>query len=228
MYSSFDLPIYLLMVCTVSLNISNRRDDSVPYHYWRRDAGTFGSCIPIPFSLSSFVSEMLFVNYVNIIPLSIQPILLYFNETHLNGDDDVIWVQRWFIVSVISVIFILPLCLLRNMSSLSHTSGMSIHVFHHFQLIHSFNLNFIISAVSVIGLSCLAVVIIVVSVCLLGADEESQGLLDQEKSEPLSFIQIGFFEAIGTMAFAFVVCDLFAVSLMIHCDYILLIYCKLI
>ena len=99
----------------------------------------------------------------------VTPVMEYFNE---KGDDDALYVQRWFIVTIFSFIFMLPLSLLKNMSALSSTSGLSIT----------------------------AVLIIVACVCIMAPIESD----DVDKDEPLSFIRAGFFQAIGTMSFAFV------------------------
>jgi len=100
-------------------------------------------------------------------------LMQFFNETLFDGDKDAIYTQRWFIVSGFSVIFILPLCLLKNVSALSKVSRLSIA----------------------------AVIVVVVSVCVMAPTSESDYV---DKSESVSFFRISFPEAIGSMSFAFV------------------------
>jgi len=100
----------------------------------------------------------------------VTPCIQYLNE---EGDNSVVYVQRWFIVTIFSVIFMLPLSLLKNMSALSSTSGISIT----------------------------AVLVIVGCVCIMSP---SQSADEVDHSEPIPFIRAKFFEAIGTMSFAFV------------------------
>ena len=112
--------------------------------------------------------------------------MVYFNDEHLNGDEDAIYVQRWFIVTIFSFIFMFPLSWLRNMSTLSLTSSLSV----------------------------LAVVVICITVSILAPKESEQ----IDHSEPLRFINVGVWQAIGTMSFAFVfhhssLCECISVSL---------------
>ena len=86
--------------------------------------------------------------------------------------EDSFYTQRWFIIMVFSIIFMLPLSLLRNMSALSHTSGISIT----------------------------AVLVIVSTICI-EAPLRSENV---NHDKPIPIIRSGFFEAIGTMSFAFV------------------------
>eukprot|EP01084_Bolivina_argentea_P004693 8903_1 len=63
------------------------------------------------------------VAYHIVIGDTITPIVHYANT---NGDYHKIYNQRWFIITIFSIIFMLPLSLLKNMSALSWTSGISI------------------------------------------------------------------------------------------------------
>ena len=89
-----------------------------------------------------------------------------------NGDENAVYLQRWFIVTIFSVLFILPLSLCKNISTLSCTSCLSI----------------------------IAVIVVVIIICILAPTYSHHS----SNHEPLTFIRHDFFQAIGTMSYAFI------------------------
>merc|ERR550525_2226029 len=107
------------------------------------------------------------------------PVVEFMYEKGFDGDGDPLYVQRWFIVTVFSVIFMLPLCLLKNIKTLSSTSGLSI-----------------------------TALFIIVVTFVWGADHDVEPVEDvhgQKEDPPLeqSVIWTDFFQQVGVMLFAF-------------------------
>eukprot|EP01084_Bolivina_argentea_P004688 8898_1 len=112
------------------------------------------------------------VAYHIVIGDTITPIVHYANT---NGDYHKIYNQRWFIITIFSIIFMLPLSLLKNMASLDKTSA----------------------------LSFVCVIVIVFTVTIQGAKVSPYNDLNQLNVEHL-LINQQWFAGAGTMAFAFV------------------------
>ena len=131
------------------------------------------------------------IAYHVVIGDAVQPLIVY--ATQGTDKADSIYTERWFIITIFSIIFMLPLSLLKNMSALSHTSGISIT----------------------------AVLVIVFTVCIEAPLKMNSGNVDTNKGP--SFIRYGFFEAIGTMSFAFV-CHIYILYISLYtivCLYII-------